>query len=277
MVNKRQKWAVDNGPLLHAEKQFNGKCKEPSTSWGTAGILDIARLEDEPLDYDKEGTLEEGGIVEEGDNIMIEKSKASVNGYLSKNKRSVGVLQKAILKTVQYDLGGTKGEKKLPVLCPSVPRGSFGTTESACSVVVPDPDVKRSGTYPATHPGDEGLCKVLLVVARERRGEEEAADGTKNMAAAPGPAAVPGPAAAPGSVALQETAALPESAAAPGPPATRQKTAALQEAAAADADTRTWCPTRRVSLPQLPGRGTRDPATLEEERGLGRYNGLGII
>ncbi|KAJ1180684.1 hypothetical protein NDU88_005901 [Pleurodeles waltl] len=156
----------------------------------------------------------------------------------------------------------------------SIPPYPWGTS----AVVVPDPDADRSETYPHPLLGDVGLRKALLAAARERRGEEEVTDETRDIAvpkrtaalqeaaAAPGPpealqkavtlqeaAALQEAVAAPGpSAALQEVAALQEAVAAPRSPATLQKTAALQEAAAADGDTRTWCPTTVVSLPQQP-------------------------
>ncbi|KAJ1210343.1 hypothetical protein NDU88_005709 [Pleurodeles waltl] len=125
--------------------------------------------------------------------------------------------------------------------------------------------MNRAGTYPAPLLGDEGLCKALLAVARERRGKEETADATQTTAAAPGlgeptrptagpgaavagpraavagpgpgeapgaAAAGPGPVEAPGATAEPRPAEAPGPAAAPGPPEARQKMASGQEAEA---------------------------------------------
>ncbi|KAJ1214681.1 hypothetical protein NDU88_002299 [Pleurodeles waltl] len=83
----------------------------------------------------------------------------------------------------------------------SIPPYPWGTS----AVAVPDQDADRSGTYPHTHPGDEGICKSLLNVAQERTGERGAVDKMgatavrKRMVAASVAAAV----------ALRETAAAP--------------------------------------------------------------------
>ncbi|KAJ1189077.1 hypothetical protein NDU88_005828 [Pleurodeles waltl] len=155
----------------------------------------------------------------------------------------------------------------------SIPPYPWGTS----AVVVPDPDADRSGTNP--HPGDVGLRKALLTIARERMGEREAVDKTREKVVLKRTVAVSVDVAAPlrgASLALREAAA------APGPPAASEEAEPAPDAGptatpggaaeeggrtvwvwshAADADTRMWCPTMVVSPPQQPSPG-------QEVRGL---------
>ncbi|KAJ1204501.1 hypothetical protein NDU88_008278 [Pleurodeles waltl] len=56
--------------------------EQQSMSWGTAGIAGLPGLKKEILDYDEEGFLEEGEIVEEEDSALLVKTKASRVGGL---------------------------------------------------------------------------------------------------------------------------------------------------------------------------------------------------
>ncbi|KAJ1136223.1 hypothetical protein NDU88_002640 [Pleurodeles waltl] len=87
----------------------------------------------------------------------------------------------------------------------SIPPYPWGTS----TVVVPHPDADRSGTY--LHPGDVGLRKALLAIARERRGEREVGNKMRDTAVPKRTAAV------------SVEAALQEAAAALGPPAAAEE------------------------------------------------------
>ncbi|KAJ1201715.1 hypothetical protein NDU88_005521 [Pleurodeles waltl] len=84
----------------------------------------------------------------------------------------------------------------------SIPPYPWGTSAAG----FPDPDADGSGTYPELLPGDEGICKSLLDVTRERTEERGAAEETGETVVEQRTAATTGAVVA----AQWETAAVPE-------------------------------------------------------------------
>ncbi|KAJ1214712.1 hypothetical protein NDU88_002330 [Pleurodeles waltl] len=86
----------------------------------TEGIEDY---EEELLDYDEEGILEKGEIIEEAANTSFVLKKAWGGGRALNHRRSISVFQKEAQNTVQHDLGGVQSIRRSSDQCPTVPRG----------------------------------------------------------------------------------------------------------------------------------------------------------